>query len=315
MWGSPDDSSRAGRMIDPPPGSKRQLILPPCPRTGFRHHQEPLRAKMRAQVQTIWDSRPLIGNFAQRELKARYRRSILGWAWSMINPLATIAIYTLVFGVIFKAEPPVAGNGSTRSFALYLFTGLVTWNLFFTMVMGPMDWLAGVADLLKKVQFPPDAAIFGGTLSGVVQSLIEAGVLLVIMIGIGNVGWTYLLLPYVLATTLLFGLGIGFVLAIANAHFRDIKHLTGIALNVWFFLTPIVYPPSLFPEEYAGLPAAKLVHLNPMFQYVEATRDSVYVLSWSGGLRLLSLGLMAAVSFVVGWTFFVRHSVDISEEL
>ena len=125
-----------------------------------------------SQFQTIWDSRPLVANFAQRELKSRYRRSLLGWLWSLINPMTTILIYTLVFSVILRAEPPPAGDGS-KTFALYLFSGLVPWTLFATMVNGPMDWLNAVAELLRKISFPADAAIFGGAVAGAVQSLIE----------------------------------------------------------------------------------------------------------------------------------------------
>ena len=79
---------------------------------------------------TVWSYRTLIVNLAQRELKSRYKKSFLGWAWSLINPATTLAIYSVVFGVFFGSQAPVAGNGHTTAFALYLFCGLVTWNFF-----------------------------------------------------------------------------------------------------------------------------------------------------------------------------------------
>jgi len=267
-----------------------------------------------SQLQTIWNHRPLVANFAQRELKSRYRRSLLGWTWSLINPLSTILIYTLVFSTIFRAAPPPMGNG-TENFALYLFSGIVSWNLFATMVTGPMDWLAGVADLLRKIRFPPDAAIFGGASSGAVQTLIESAVLLAVMAVVGNSATQMILLPYVLFTTMMFGLGIGFVLSIANAHFRDVRHLVAVVLNMLFFLCPIVYPPSLVPEEKWGVPLLDIVSLNPMYQYIAATRDSTYLGEWSSWLRLVSIGVVAVVTFAAGWSYFVKASVDISEEL
>ena len=160
-----------------------------------------------SQLLAVWSHRPLIGNFAQRELKARYRKSLLGWFWSLINPLATIAVFSLVFGQFFRVPPPPAGNEDLKSFALYLFAGLVVWNLFASMVSGPMEWLAGVNDLLKKVAFPPETAIFGGALSAVVQTVIETVVLLVILIVLANASVTMVLVPYILVMALLFGLG------------------------------------------------------------------------------------------------------------
>ncbi len=266
-----------------------------------------------SQIETIWAHRPLVANFAQRELKARYRRSLLGWLWSLINPLTTILIYSLVFSVFLRAQAPPAGDGSSV-FALYLFSGLVVWALFAAMVNGPMDWLQGVADLLRKIQFPPDAAIFGGAASAGVQSLIEAGILLAIMIGIGNTSWAMLTLPYVMLCAMLVGLGIGFFVSIANAYFRDVRYLVGVLLNVVFFLVPIVYPPSIIPEEHWGLPLLDLMELNPMFHFIEASRDAVYFGDVSWG-RLAFIGVMSVVVFLAGWTFFVRKSVDIAEEL
>jgi ABC-type polysaccharide/polyol phosphate export permease len=267
-----------------------------------------------SQLQTMWDNRPLVSNFAKRELKSRYRRSLLGWLWSLINPLTTILIYTLVFSVILRAQPPPAGNGS-GSFALFLFSGLVIWNMFSVMVVGPMDWLAGVADLLRKIRFPADAAIFGGAVAGGVQSLIEAGVLLVIMFAIGNASWSMLMLPYVLVCTAAFGLGFGFMLSIANAHFRDVKYLITVVLNALFFLVPIVYPPDIVPTEKWGLPLRDLIDANPIVQFVGAGRDATYFAEVSSVGRLIYIGIVGPAVFVLGWSVFVRKSVDIAEEL
>ena len=267
-----------------------------------------------SQLQTIWTHRPLVANFAQRELKSRYRRSLLGWMWSLINPLSMILIYTVVFSAIFRAAPPAMGNGDS-SFALYLFSGIVTWSLFSTMVLGPMEWLQGVADLLRKIRFPADAAIFGGALSGGVQTVIESALLLIVMVVVGNAAPQFILLPYVLITTMLFGSGFGFFLSIANAHFRDVRHLTGVVLNVLFFLSPIVYPPDLVPEEKWGLPLHDLITANPMFQFISATRDAVYLGVWSSPQRLIGMAVLSVGMFALGWAYFVRASVDISEEL
>ena len=132
---------------------------------------------------------PLISNFAQRELKARYKRSLLGWLWSLINPLAMVATYSLVFGVIFRAAPPESANGRAEFFALYLFAGLIVWVFFTTCINGSMDWMQSVSDLRKKIHFPAETALLGGAIAAGVQSLLEMAVLFVIMMSLINVSW------------------------------------------------------------------------------------------------------------------------------
>ena len=114
------------------------------------------------QLTEIWTYRGLVGNFAQRELRGKYKGSALGWFWSLLNPLATLGVYALVFGVFLKFSPPVAGNGELQNFAVYLFTGLVAWNFFHAVVTGSIGALAASGPLLKKIWFPPFAPVIGG---------------------------------------------------------------------------------------------------------------------------------------------------------
>ena len=121
---------------------------------------------------------PLVINFAQREMRARYKRSLLGWLWSLLNPASTVLIYSLVFGVFLRTTPPVTENGGAEIFAVYLFTGIVVWNLFSGVINGSMDWLTGVMDLRKKAYFPTETAILGGAIATIVQTVFEIVVLL-----------------------------------------------------------------------------------------------------------------------------------------
>ena len=107
----------------------------------------------------------LIYNFAQRELKARYKRSLLGWFWSFANPLATVAVYTFAFGRVFGAQAPETSNGNAENFGLFLFTGLIVWSLFIGVVNGCMGWLQSVSELRKKIYFPTETALLGGAAS------------------------------------------------------------------------------------------------------------------------------------------------------
>ena len=257
---------------------------------------------------------PLVRNFARRDLKSRYKRSLLGWTWSLLSPLSTILVYSLVFSVFFRAAPPAAGNGS-QNFALFLFTGLVVWLFFAGMINGSMGWLGAIGDLRRKVFFPPETAIFGSGLALAVQSAIEAGVLLIVMLLIGNIGPTTLLLPIVLALAAIFGLGLGFFVCVLNTHYRDVQYLVGIILNAAFFLVPIVYPLSIIPERHWGLPIRRIIELNPINQFVEAARESAYLLQWPSLSRWCVLVCYSFVVFALGWRFFAKRSMQLSEDM
>ena len=164
----------------------------------------------------IWTYRNLIYNLAQRELRARYKKSLLGWLWSLINPAAMLGIYTLVFGVFFKTEPPLAGNGHTKSYGLYLFAGLVVWNMFNGTVTGAIIALQTSGGLLNKVYFPPSAPAIANLITVVLQALIEGAILAVIMIALGNVSITYILFPVTLVFLALFSMGLGLFVSVFN---------------------------------------------------------------------------------------------------
>jgi ABC-2 type transport system permease protein len=263
----------------------------------------------------IWSYRSLIGNLAQRDLKSRYKRSILGWGWSLINPAATLLIYALVFGTFLRVQPPVAGNGHTQLFALYLFAGLVVWNFFNNVMTGSMGALLGVGALLRKVYFPPESPAIANALAVVLQTVVEATILVVVMAAVGNASWTYIFVPFILAFMLLFALGLGLVLSLLNVYFRDINYLTVILLNLLFYATPIIYTLDLVPNHVGFIPIKALITINPLTQFVGAMRDAVYLLQVPRLGRILAIVGTSLVSFLGGWAIFSRYSREISEEL
>jgi len=256
-----------------------------------------------------------VWNFAQRELKSKYKRSALGWTWSLINPVTTLLIYTLVFSVIFRASPPPLGNGHRGNYTVFLFSGLVLWNFFSTTVTGSMGSLISAGPLLRKISFPPFAPVAGGLLANGVQSLIEVGVLIAVMVGLANVSWTLLLLPLLLALLMLFALGIGLVLSVWNVYYRDVSYLVGLGLQLLFYATPIIYPETLIPAHSHGLPLRRLLELNPIADFVLAFRSVVYDLRVPSLTRLGSLFAISFVTVIIGWWVFHRRARDISEEL
>jgi ABC-type polysaccharide/polyol phosphate export permease len=263
----------------------------------------------------IWSYRSLIGNLAQRELKSRYKRSLLGWGWSLINPAATLLIYALVFGSFLRITPPVAGNGELRSFALYLFAGLVVWNFFNNVMTGSMGSLLGVGSLLRKVYFPPESPAIANAFAVITQTVVEAAILVVAMAAVGNASWTFVFVPWILVFVLLFSLGVGLILSLLNVYFRDVGYLTTILLNLLFYATPIIYTFDLVPQRVGFLPVRAIITLNPLTQFVGGMRDAVYLLQVPSLGRIVGIIASSLVAFLGGWAVFSRHSREISEEL
>ncbi|MFN8125135.1 MAG: ABC transporter permease [Candidatus Nanopelagicales bacterium] len=228
---------------------------------------------------TPWEYRSLIWNFTRRDLKARYRGTTLGWLWSLAGPLATIAIYSLVFSFFFRVQPPPFGNGRTGLYAIWLITGLVTWTFLNMTISSGIPALTGNANLLQKVYFPSFVPVLAVGLSVAIQSLIELGVVLLVLLLFLNISWTWLLVPLWAVTICVLGNSVAYLLAVANARWRDIEQIMRLVLQLMFFLTPIIYPITLVPEQVGPIPARTLVELNPFTPMIGIGRDLIYNLT------------------------------------
>ena len=263
----------------------------------------------------LWSYRSLIANLAQRELKSKYKRSALGWLWSLLNPGLTLIIYTIVFGSFIRIPPPVGGNGELNSFALYLFAALVSWNFFNAVVVGSMTALVGAGPLLKKVYFPAACPPIANALTALNQAAIETGILVVVMVAVGNASFVFLAYPLVLALLFAFSLGLGLVLSVGNVYLRDVGYIVGIGLQALFYATPIIYTLDFVPEMLGPLPVGEIVRWNPLTQLVEASRSIFYALEFPDAATWLYLVVVSAASLGFGWMIFERISRDVVEEL
>jgi ABC-type polysaccharide/polyol phosphate export permease len=268
-----------------------------------------------APVRETWNHRSVIRHLTERELRAKYKKSFLGWVWSLLNPLATLVIYTIVFGTFLKIKPPVGGNGDLRSFALYLFAALVMWNFFGAVVNGSMVGMTAAGPLIRKVYLPPECIVFSIMGAAVLQTLVEAGILATIMIIVGNVSWTFLLFPYLLLMLVLFSVGVAMVTSLLNVYYRDVGYLVAIGMNFLFYATPIVYTITIVPKDVNGIPARAIIEANPMTQFVQASRDLFYELQVPSLWRVAYTTAWSVGMFAVGWWIFSRRAGDIAEEL
>ncbi|MGK2928594.1 MAG: ABC transporter permease [Acidimicrobiales bacterium] len=262
----------------------------------------------------VWSYRNLIAHLAQRDLKARYKRSFIGWVWSLINPAVTLAIYTVVFGYFLQGRAPEVGNpkvdGLFGSFALFLFSGLIIWNLFSGVVNTSIGTFASAGPLLTRTYFPPEAPMVAGLVTVVLQVLIELGILLGIMLVLTNISWTWIILIPIFTLMACFAFGVGLVMGLMNIRFRDVGYLVGIGLQVLFYSTPIVYPMELVPEG-----AQQILRLNPLTSYANAVRQCVYSLEVPTLSNWLVMFATAGISLVGGWLIFSRWAPSVIEEL
>lgn len=261
----------------------------------------------------LYTRRALVWAFANRDFATRYRSSVLGWAWSLIQPLATLIVFAAVFSIVFRIKAPPMGDGTTSSYAAFLFTGLVTWNLFSSLLNLSMTQLKSNGELLKKVQFPAWTPILGASIVQLVQILLELSVLIVMFLWLRNVGWTWILAIPILLGTIMFAQGIGLMLSILNARFGDVQYIVAVVLGALYFLTPILYPISLVDDQSEVL--GWIIRLNPMAWYVQGMHDVMYSLVAPPALVIVALLVGGFLTFWAGFAIFNRWSEDIGELL
>jgi ABC-type polysaccharide/polyol phosphate export permease len=285
------------------------------PRSAATSRRLPISA-----LQDVVARRELLSNLMLRELRGKYKGTALGWFWSLLNPLASTLIFTIVFGAILRVTPPVGANG-VQNYTLFLLCALLPWNYFSGVVNGGMGALIANGNLIKKTAFPRELLVLAGSGALFVTFLIEMAVLFValLLFGLNPLLW---LVPALVLMVLLaaFGTGLGLMLSVANVYFRDSAHFVAIALQVLFYATPVIYPITLVSQvDPASLVARwhvdDLYMANPLVHFVEAFRDLLYQHQLPSLGDLAIVVLSSAASLVLGWMVFSRFSERLAEEL
>jgi ABC-2 type transport system permease protein len=203
-------------------------------------------------------------------------------------------------------------------FPLFLLCGLLPWNYLGNSMFGGMGGLVGNANLVKKVYFPREILVGSNVASWTFSLGIELGVLCIALLIAGNMVLPWLL-PLILLVVLqtAFVLGVALALAVFNVYFRDVEHLLGIFMQLWFYATPVIYPISLVADADArnSLPLLRIYRLNPMTRFVESYRDVLYDLRMPPVEDLVYLGVVSALVLVAGYAIFNRLEPRLAEEL
>lgn len=244
--------------------------------------------------------RELVYNLTLRDLKLKYKRSLLGVAWSFLNPLLMMAIYTVVFSVLLRAVI------LPHYWALVL-AGVLAWTFFATSVTTATAAFVRNQNLITKVHFPLEALPFSMVLAQFVNFLITLVLLLAILVaGRLPLGPSLILLPVIVLAELALALGVSILLATLTVYFRDIEHFTAIALTAWFYLTPILYPLDKAALPHAAASYLPWLQLNPLAWYLESYHAVLYYGRWPAPGQFSLMLASALVALAGGYLLFVR---------
>lgn len=255
--------------------------------------------------------RALIQTLVVRELKARYRGSVLGYLWTFVHPLMLLGVYTFVFTYVFS--PPRAEGQSTQPYALFLFCGLLPWTWFSSAVLEASNSLLANGNLIKKILFPAEILPTVSVVHNGVNFLLGLPIYAVFWIWFKPGGQTVhlLWLPAVILVQGVFTLGLAYFVAAITVHFRDVKDLLANLLTLWFFASPVIYALDFIQNDTLR----GLLELNPMTHVIEAYHASIFngeLIQWR---RFGVTGLVAVLTFLVGYWVFDRLRDSFAEEV
>jgi lipopolysaccharide transport system permease protein len=257
----------------------------------------------------IWHYRDFTFNAIKNDLMVRFARSRLGTAWMIINPLAQVAIYAIILSRVLGADIP--GISSKYAYAIYLMAGQLAWTAFSDTILRSQNLFIDNASLLSKIHFPRLVLLFVSSGIALLNAAAFFAVILVIFVLLGHIPtWHAMLIPALLALTLLLAQAIGLITALLNVFYRDIGQVVPIILQFGFWLTPVVYRPDILPDV-----VRPVLHYNPMFHVVRAFQD-VLVFHRIPDLMALTGVFACSVALLgIGLFLFHRANPELSESL
>ena len=274
--------------------------MPQTPDEQFFGHEhltviEPPKGWHMLNWRELWAYRELLWVLTMRDIKVRYKQTVLGAGWAIIRPVMTMVIFSVVFGQL--AKMPSDG----LPYPIFVYAGLLPWTFFSASIGASGQSLVGSAHLVSKVYFPRLIIPLSSVGAGLVDLLISTVVLLLMMLWFG-VGWSLNLLaaPLLLLFVTFTALGVGTLLSALTVAYRDFTHLTPFVVQIWMYVTPVIFPVSLVPERWQWL-----MYLNPMTGLVEGFRSAFL----GKPFDLTGLGIsfaIALVLFVIGVAYFEK---------
>lgn len=272
----------------------------------------------------VWGSRELLFNLTSREVRGKYKRTIFGQLWSLANPLALMLIYTLVFGLIFRSKPPPGDPSGLDVFPLWLLCGLLPWTFFSSVVSTSAGSLVENSGLIQKVSFSRIVLPLSTVGASAYNWAFEMAVLLIAISIAGGFVLPWLpVLILVMILLAIFAAGVGLLFSIANVYFRDSQYLLSILLQLWIYLTPIIYPinkVASYSAERGGLLGTPITVLglydvNPMVHFVALFRQVIYDNRWPDPIEWLICFIWAFAALGFGMLIFRKNERNLAEAL
>jgi lipopolysaccharide transport system permease protein len=265
---------------------------------------------MLRNLRALFRYRGLIQTLVARDLKARYRGSVLGFFWSFINPLLQLAIYSWVFATVL---PRTSNDASLEPYALFMFCGILPWTWFSSSILEASNVLIAGGNLIKKVLFPAEVLPVVTVFANMVHFFLGLPILAAFLIYYQRPldPLELLWFPLIVLVQLVLSLGLALLVSALTVHFRDLRDILGNLMMVWFFATPIIYPMSQAPEGYRWL-----LNLNPMTHLAISYQEVLFYIGPHGHWRWLVLLMGASVLvFLAGYFVFDRLRDSFAEEV
>lgn len=253
----------------------------------------------RVFLEELHGTRNVLLQLISQQLILRYRRTILGYLWTLINPLLMMSVMAAVFSVLFKAD--------LKTFSVFLFAGMIPWNFFNAVVTQSSTSLINNEGLIKKVYLRK--IIFPLSLASalLIDSMLSFLALFVIIVAIGgSVSWALMFIPVAYILLFLFSVGVGLIISVATVFFRDLQHLVGIAMQGLFFLTPVLYK----HDALVGM-VAWLVGWNPVAPFIELFRSSLYLAALPSTNVVVQAAFISLSALGIGLFVFQRYEKEI----
>ncbi len=250
-----------------------------------------------SRIAEVWSFREVIKNFVSQDLKVKYRRSTLGFVWSLLNPLLQMTVISIVFSLLFRME---------TGYALYVLSGILPWSFFATSMDGCAMSIVSAESMIRRQYFPKLVFPLSFVLQNLITFVLSLTVLMITLGPLPFVGLKFsaalLILPLSFVCIVSVAIGLGAIVAVITVFFRDVQHLITVFLSAWFYLTPVIYPLEKMPHRYQYF-----FKLNPMFGIIEMFHRPIYYATLPTMLEMTSAILVAAVSLTVGLYVFWRY--------
>lgn len=256
------------------------------------------------RVRELWRYKEMIISLVKRDLKSRYKESVLGFFWMLLNPLLQLCVYTIVFSVIMRM--------GIEKYYLFLFVALVPWTFFSTCLSAGSTVIISQQDMIKKIYFPREVLPISFVIAQFVNMLLSFIVVFAVVFISGTKldVKSLIFLPCIMIIEFVLALGCTMIVSAITVYFRDIEHIVSVLTMAWMYLTPVIYSVDMVPMEYV-----KLFYLNPMTSIIIAYRDILYYGQAPQMETLLNAVIMGVIFLVIGFVGFDKMQRHFAEEL